>query len=148
MATKHMTKIAKTNLTTKIGNVKTTRTVAETKADELKSTKEGVSRSHGKWIGNNPKATLGNLLSFLRGVEEEFLNFDEDDILADICNELGDAAHYLNEFEDFNKPFSGDELPTVGYRSDDLNDDIDQVEDLIELVGETFKVRKLPTWGV
>jgi hypothetical protein len=136
-----------TKLTTKTATAKTTRTEAEEKAAELESLKEAVSNSHGKWIGNNPKATLGDLLSFLRSVEEEFLDFDEDALLADICNELGDAADYLSEFEDFHTPFSHDgELPTVGYRSDDLNDDIARVEELIGIVGETFKVKKLPTW--
>ena len=138
MATKLMTNTAK---------AKTTRTEIEAKAAELESLKEAVSNSHGKWIGNNPKATLGDLLSFLRSVEEEFLNFDDEDILADIGDELGDAADYLNEFDDFNKPIDSDgELPTVGYRAANVEEDIEQVEELIELVGETFKVKKLPTW--
>lgn len=134
-------------LTTKTATAKTTRTEVEAKAAELESLKQAVRNSHGKWIGNDPKATLGDLLSFLRDVEEEFLNFDDDDLLADIGDELGDAADYLNEFEDFHTPIDSDgELPTVGYRAANVEEDIEQVEELIELVGVTFKVKKLPTW--
>lgn len=129
---------------TKTMKAQTPRQMAEARAAELELLKETVGNSHGKWIGRHPKFTLGDLLAFLRGVEEEFLTFDADDILADMGNELGDAADYLNEFEDFNKPIDSDgALPTVGYRAANVEEDIEQVEELIELVGESFKVKKL-----
>lgn len=147
MATKLKPKTAKAKRTTKATKAKAVRTEDETKAAELESLKETVSNSHGKWIGNNPKATLGDLLSFLRDVQEEFFNFNDDDILADISGELGDAAVYLTEFEEFTKPIGPDkELPTVGYRAANVEEDIGVVEDLIEHVGEGFPMKKLCSW--
>ena len=120
-------------------------TVSTKKAAELRNLKIGVSKAHRRWIENNPTATLADLLSFLSAVQEDFEQFDEDDILADIVGELGEAGEYLAEFESFELPVCvGGGLPTVGYRATNVEEDISNVGELIELVGESFEVERLP----
>lgn len=122
------------------------KTTASTKrAAELRNLKISVSMAHRRWIENNPTAMLSNLLSFLLAVQDDFEQFDEDDVLADITDDLGEAGEYLAEFESFELPiYDGGGLPTVGYRTANVEEDIEDVGELIELLGESYEVKRLP----
>lgn len=107
---------------------------------------ETVGFDHSTWIKTHPRATLFELLEYLEGVRDELNEFNDDDILAEIINELGDAGEYLRGFSPVDEPIvSGDDkLADVGYRLENVEEDIRYVEELIEEVGETFLVKRLP----
>ena len=120
--------------------MKTTTTRNE-QANEIARLQEDVSQRHRKWIKNNRSATLADLHRFLQDVAEEFDGFDQDALIADHFEELSDAADYLSEWAD--PTTDGEEPVTFEYRLANVEEDIGHVEDLIELVGDSFKVKSL-----
>jgi len=120
------------------------------KADELRhveTLKAEVGRKFTKWRKSNPTATLGDLLQFLERVQDELLAFDSDNVLLEIEGELSDAADWLATWGPIESHVDGDGEPaTVGYRIEELEEDIGEVEELIEALGESFGVKRLPKW--
>lgn len=108
-------------------------------ATELEWLKEQVSRAHRTWIEANPSATLADLRQYLEAVCDEIAGYDEDDLIADHADDLGAAWNYLCEFPDDGYPGCG----RIAYRLDNAEEDLGWVEDLIGLVGENFKARRL-----
>ena len=115
---------------------------------ELKKHLEFLQReaghNHRKWIKSHPSANLGDLLLYLEQVQDELLAFDNDDVLAEIIDELGDAADWLSEWGPVDVHVDGNDPATVGYRLDNVEEDIREVEDLIESLGVLFSVKRLP----
>lgn len=101
-----------------------------------------VAREHRTWIKRNPNATLGDLLTHLNVVEDELLSFDEEEVLVEILDELIAAAEYLSDWTPVNEPIDGD-LPTVGYRLLNIEEDIGCVEELIDEVGEDYSLKRV-----
>jgi hypothetical protein len=127
-----------------MGKTKTA-TAKNAEKQQLASTKWWVRRNHGGWIEARPTATLGDLLDYLRAVEEELLGHDPDDVLAEIVGQLDQAAAYLEDFGDLSEPVcDGGDLPTVQYRLANVEEDIDDVEELIAAVGGSYRVSRLP----
>jgi hypothetical protein len=124
---------------------KKTATAENTEKRELALNKWWVRHTHGRWIEAHPTATLGDLLGFVQAAEEELLGYDPDDVLAEIVGELDQAAAYLDDFPNLDEPVcDGGELPTVEYRMADLEQEIADVEELIAVLGETYRVSRLP----
>jgi hypothetical protein len=124
---------------------KTTATAKTAATSELALTKWWVRRNHGRWIEARPTATISDLLGYLRAVEEELQQYDPDAVLADILDELDEAAGYLDDFPSPDEPVDdGGELPTVEYRMADLEQDIGDVEELIAALGGSYRVSRLP----
>lgn len=111
------------------------------KATEVARSKEAVYRAHRKWIKNNRSATLADLRQFLSDVADEFDGFEETALIADNFGELWHGADYLSEWAD--PTTDGEEPVTFEYRLANVEEDIGNVEELIELVGATFKVKSL-----
>ena len=111
------------------------------KATEVARSKETVYRAHRKWIKNNRSATLADLRQFLSDVADEFDGFEEDALIADHFGELWHGADYLSEWAD--PTTDGEESVTFEYRLANVEEDIGHAEELIELVGPTFKVKNL-----
>lgn len=120
------------------------------KAGELshvETLKAEVGRKFTKWRKSNPTATLGDLLQFLERAKDELLDFNGDDVLVEIESELSDAADWLATWGPIESHVDGDGEPaTVWYRVEELEEDIGEVEELIEALGESFKVKRLPKW--
>ena len=113
--------------------------------EHLAFVRKEVGNNHSRWITARRSATLGDLLAHLEGVQDELMSFNDDDILADIADELGDAADYLSDFAPLDEPVGLDgELATVEYRLANVEEDIGFVEELIEAVGRSYKVSRLP----
>jgi hypothetical protein len=146
------TAIAKNKPTTKRPQVSQNRKPTKAQVDaQLKKHLDFVKRqaghNHRKWIRSHPSANLGDLLQYLEQVQDELLAFDYDDVLAEIIDELGDAADWLSEWGSIEVHIDGlDEPATVGYRLDNVEEDIREVEELIEGLGESYKVKRLPNW--
>ncbi len=102
-----------------------------------------VNESQVTWIAANPQGTLAELREFLESVYNEFLAYDPDDFIADHIHELCEAHGYVWDFGDPSDPVSGDDPPTFSYRLGNLDDDITNVEELIEIRGESFVVSGL-----
>lgn len=101
---------------------------------------------HGKWIASHPNGTLGDLLDHLETVRFEMLQYDSDDLIADHIEDLVDAAEYLSCFDDPSEPLDDDgDLPSFAYRLENVDEDILHVDELFELVGESFSVSDLPS---
>ena len=100
-----------------------------------------MSQRHRKWIKNNRSATLADLRLFLQDVADEFDGYDENALIADHFDDLCFAAEYLSEWAD--PTTDGEEPVTFEYRFANVEEDIQHVEDLIELVGASFKVKSL-----
>lgn len=119
------------------------------KADELRhveTLKAEVGRKFINWRKWNPTATLGDLLEFLEQAKDELLSFNGDDVLVEIEGELSDAADYLNTWEK-KTGYMADEKPaTVDYRLENVEEDIGEVEELIESLGKSFMLKRLPKW--
>ena len=122
-------------------------TTAETeRKTRLDFDKRMIGRKHHRWIKSNPSANLGNLLQYLEGVKKELEAFNDDDVVSEIINELGDAYDYLLGFDPVDGPVDGvEKLATVRYRLDDVEGDIGEVKELIEAIGKSFSVKRLPT---
>jgi hypothetical protein len=131
---------------------KISKTHKPTKAETERKThldfdKRMIGRKHHRWIKSNPSANLGNLLQYLEGVKKELEAFNDDDVVSEIINELDDAYDYLLGFDPVDEHVDGDEkLATVRYRLDDVEGDIGEIEELIEALGESFSVKRLPKW--
>ena len=120
-----------------------------TKAYELKhleSLKADIGRKFITWRKWNPTATLGELLQFLELAQDELLSFNGDDLLMEIEGELSDAADYLATWEQQTGYMDGEEFADVDYRLANVEEDIGEVEELIEALGESFSVKRLPKW--
>lgn len=121
-----------------------------TKAGELsrvETLKAEVGRKYTKWRKSNPTATLGDLLQFLERAKDELRAFNGDDVLVEIESELSDAADWLATWGPIESHVDGDGEPaTVWYRVEELEEDIGEVEELIEALGESFSVKRLPKW--
>jgi hypothetical protein len=118
---------------------------AERQIEHIEFVKEWTGRNQQKWIKAHPSANLGDLLKYLEGVREELEAFNYDDVLAEIINQLGDAADWLGEWGPIEVHVDGDGEPaTVVYRIEELQEDIDAVVDLAEAFGKLFKVKQLP----
>ena len=63
-----------------------------------------------------------------------------DELIVDHIGDLCHAALYLSDFGD-----EDDEQRDFDYRMDNIDEDIESVEYLIALDGESFKVANLPT---
>lgn len=111
------------------------------KTSETARLQERVYRTHQQWIKNNGSATLTDLRQFLQDVSDEFYTHDGDNLIADYFHGLGDAADYLSEFADPTK--DGEEPVTFEYRLANVEEDIWHIEDLIKLVGDSFKLKNL-----
>jgi hypothetical protein len=120
------------------------------KADELRhieTLKADVGRKFINWRKWNPTANLGELLQFLERAKDELFSFNDDDVLVEIESELSDAADWLATWGPIESHVDGDGEPaTVGYRVEELEEDIGEVEELIEALGESFSVKRLPKW--
>ena len=133
---------------------KTSKTRKPTKAevaeaDELRhveTLKAGVGRKFMNWRKWNPTATLGELLQFLERAQDELLSFNGDDLLVEIEGDLSDAADYLATWEQKTGYMDDEEFADVDYRLANIEEDIGEVEELIEALGETFSVKRLPKW--
>jgi hypothetical protein len=129
---------------------KTSKNRKPTKAETERKTRldfdKGMTgRKHHRWIKSNPSANLGNLLQYLDGVKKELEAFNDDDVVSEIINELDDAYDYLLGLDPVDGPVDGDEkLATVRYRLDDVEGDISEVKELIEAIGKSFSVKRLP----
>ena len=104
-----------------------------------------VADNHSRWISSNPEGTLADLLGFMECVRFEFLQYDGDELIADHIDDLDNAADYLSDWGDPSEPVCDDELPTFEYRLANIEEDIMTLDELIELVGESFKVADLPS---
>lgn len=119
------------------------------KADELKhveTLKAEIGRKFMNWRKWNSTATLGELLQFLERAQDELLSFNGDDLLMEIEGELSDAADYLATWEQQTGYMDGEEFADVDYRLANVEEDIGEVEELIEALGESFSVKRLPKW--
>jgi len=119
------------------------------KADELRhveTLKAEIGRKFMNWRKWNPTATLGELLQFLELAQDELLSFNGDDLLVEIEGDLSDAVDYLATWGPNEALLDCEEPATVDYRLDDIGQDIGQVEELIEALGESFMVKRLPKW--
>ena len=134
---------------------KTTKTRKPTKAEvaeasesrEIKILKMECGQKFASWLKSNPTATLGELLHFLERAKDELLDFNGDDVLVEIESELSDAADWLATWGPIESHVDGDGQPaTVEYRGEELLKDIDEVEELIEALGKSFSVKRLPKW--
>jgi len=103
-----------------------------------------VAYNHSRWLSSNPEGTLADLRDFLECVRYDFLRYDEDELIADHFEDLRNGSEYLLDFGDPSEPVDGDDLPTFGYRLANVAEDLGHVDELIELVGESFKVADLP----
>lgn len=137
--------IPDTKLLTKKAKKPSKAKIEAERQEHLAFLKREVGASHGRWIRSHRTATLSDLLAYLEGVQEELIAFNDDDVLAEIANELGDAADYLSDFAPLEEPVDSDgELATVEYRLANVEEDIRFVEELVEAVGGLFKVARLP----
>lgn len=133
---------------------KTTTTRKPTKAEvaqaselkHLESLKADIGRKFTTWRKWNPTATLGELLQFLELAQDELLSFNGDDLLMEIEGELSDAADYLATWEQQTGYMDGEEFADVDYRLANVEEDIGEVEELIEALGDSFSVKRLPKW--
>ena len=120
---------------------------AKRQIEHIEFVKEWTGRNQAKWIKAHTSANLGDLLQYLERVQDELLTFNYYDVLAEIINELGDAADWLGEWGPIESHVDGDGEPaTVWYRVEELEEDIGEVEELIEALGESFQVKRLPKW--
>jgi hypothetical protein len=101
--------------------------------------------NHSRWLSSNPDGTLADLLSFLECVRHDFLRYEDDELIAIHFEDLRNGSEYLLDFGDPSIPVDGDNLPTFGYRLESVDEDLGHVDELIELVGESFKVADLPS---
>jgi hypothetical protein len=99
---------------------------------ELAELKQRIARNHRAWIEDNPRSTLGDLRDYMLGVQEAMNEYNDDDPVADIVVVAGE---YCAGF--------GEDDVTVGYRLANVEEDIQVIEELIEEVGEEYKVRSL-----
>ena len=145
------TAVAKKKLEAKLPQTSQGRKPTKAEAEHKKHLdflKKWTRHNHQKWIKSHPTANLGDLLQYLEEVRDELLNFNYDDVLAEIINELGDAADWLGEWGPIEVHVDGDGEPaTVEYRIEELEEDIDGVEELIESLGISFGVKRLPKWN-
>jgi len=102
-----------------------------------------IADNHSRWISNNPEGTLADLLDFLECVRYDFLRYDGDELIVDHFEDLRNGSEYLLDFGDPSEPVDGDELPTFEYRLESVDEDLMTLDELIELVGESFKVADL-----
>ncbi len=119
------------------------------KADELRhieTLKAEVGRKFVNWRKWNPTATLGELMQFLERAQDELLSFNGDDLLVEIESDLSDAADYLDTWEKKTGYMDDEEFADVDYRLANVEEDIGEVEELIEALGESFSVKRLPKW--
>ena len=119
------------------------------KADELKhveTLKAEIGRKFMNWRKWNSTATLGELLQFLERAQDELLSFNGDDLLVEIESDLSDAADYLDTWEKKTGYMDDEEFADVDYRLANVEEDIGEVEELIEALGESFSVKRLPKW--
>lgn len=87
--------------------------------------------------------TLGDLLRRLRVVEYDMNRFDRDALIIDHWEDLRIGLDYVELFGDPNDHY--DELPlTFEYRLENVDEDIMYVEELIEVLGESFMFYDLP----
>lgn len=105
--------------------------------------KEIVGKEQAKWIKDNPTATLAGLRQWLQSVADDFQGFDGEAVIADHKDELGvDSTDYLSQWDDEDS----DGTPvTFDYRACNVEEDLATVDELIVLVGESFKVSGLPS---
>jgi hypothetical protein len=109
------------------------------------SAMEHVVLAHHDWIAGHPEGSLGELADFLESVESELMDYDGDEFIADCIDDMVDAADYLAGFEEPSEPVCNDGLATIEYRLGNIEDDIMSVDELIEIVGRSFKVADLPS---
>ncbi len=145
------TAVAKKKPVTKRSQASQSRTPSKAKLEtqlkkRLDFIKRMTGRHHHRWIESHPSANLGDLLPYLEGVQSELLDFNTDDVLAEIINELDAAADWLSEWEPVDVHVDGDEPATVELRLGNIEEDIEVVEELIEALGVSFKVKRLPKW--
>lgn len=105
-----------------------------------------IAFNHRSWIAANPEGALADLLEFLDLVRFEILRYDADELIVNHIDDLGIAADYLSDWDDPSVPVDEDELPSFGYRLENLDEDLQHVDELIDLVGDSFKVADLPSW--
>lgn len=90
--------------------------------------------AHRRWIETHRQATLADLRAYLETVSQEIEKFDEDDLVTD--HTLSDGTkEYLDDF--------GDDDVTFGERCENVYEDLDNLDDLIDLVGGDFRIRHL-----
>jgi len=100
-----------------------------------------TSENFDKWEAGE---TLGKLRRFLEVVQEEMCSFDEDELVIDHWDNLCDAADYLTFWGDPKERDTDEDELTFSYRLVNVEEDLMHVEDLIEVLGESFKISDLP----
>lgn len=109
--------------------------------EDLKFAGEHVRFAFDTW----KPGTLGELQSRLEEVRDEMESFDSDVLIADHWDELTVAADYILLFGDVAEQVEELDLPLdFDYRLANVEEDILQVEELIEGLGESFKFADLP----
>lgn len=112
----------------------------------LELLKAEIGRKFMNWRKWNQSATLGDLLQFLERAQDELLSFNGDDLLVEIEGDLSDAADYLATWEQKTGYMGDEEFADVDYRLANIEEDIGEVEELIEALGESFSVKRLRKW--
>jgi hypothetical protein len=109
--------------------------------EDLKFAGETIRYAFDSW----QPGTLGELQSRLEEVRDEMESFDSDDLIEDHWDELTVAADYVLLFGDVTEQVEELDLPLdFDYRLANVEEDIQQVEELIEGLGESFKFANLP----
>jgi hypothetical protein len=102
-----------------------------------------LQHTHRRWIKSHPNATLNDLKEYLEAVMDEISHFDPDDTIADYQDDLSeDALEYFCDWGDLADPAMGDDEPaTFEYRQGNLDDDMMNVEEAIEALGGSCRLR-------
>ena len=95
-----------------------------------------VAKTMEPWIQRNAKATLGDLHIFLEDAYSDAGSFEEDDLVDESHDEMGEAGDYLNYTE-------GENVQTFEELSSMIEDDMGNVQELVEILGDQFPVSKL-----
>jgi putative heme iron utilization protein len=107
--------------------------------------KTDIQHTHQRWIKSHPNSTLNDLKEYLEAVMDELLCFCPEDTIADYQDDLSeDALEYLCDWGegDLADLVMGDDEPaTFEYRQGNLEEDIMNVEEAIETLGGSYRLR-------
>lgn len=110
-----------------------------TKRNDSKMNQMIARSNHQTWLGDNPKGTLGQLLVWLEKAHEECLSMtDDEELLIEEAEDVPETlAEYLSAFDDHDGE-------TFAFREADIDEDIQRIEALIDELGESMRLSKLP----
>lgn len=113
--------------------------------DGLNYTAERIRFDLRFWLDAQMANNLGDLHRLLEEVQDEMIGVGGDALIVDHWDELEVAAGYISAFgapteqeEDLDVPYDFD------YRLANVEEDLMHVEQLIEGLGESFKISDLP----